>query len=216
MKLINSFGPNPRLVRMFMTEKGITMPFDTLDILAADNRKEPYLKLNPGGQMPALQLDNGTVIAETAAICEYLEEVHPTPALIGTNAEERARTRMWLRRVELNITENIYNGFRYAEGLGLFQERMHCIPVAAADLKQVAQEKLAWLDGLMAGRDFIVDNQLRLPDIALYCCMDFAKDVGQPLDPALKNINAWFKRMDSRASAQSSLNPGWDQLKMRG
>jgi glutathione S-transferase len=216
MKLINSFGPNPRLVRMFMTEKGITMPFDTLDILAADNRKEPYLKLNPGGQMPALQLDNGTVIAETAVICEYLEEIHPTPALIGTNAEERARTRMWLRRVELNITENIYGGFRYAEGLGLFQERMHCIPAAAADLKQVAQEKLAWLDGLMNGRDFIVDNQLRLPDIALYCCMDFAKDVGQPLDPALKNISAWFKRMDSRASAQSSLNPGWDQLKMRG
>jgi len=216
MKLINSFGPNPRLVRMFMTEKGISMPFDNLDILAAENRKEPYLKLNPGGQMPALQLDNGTVIAETAAICEYLEEIHPTPALIGTNAEERARTRMWLRRVELNITENIYAGFRYAEGLGLFKERMRCIPAAAADLKQVAQEKLAWLDGLMNGRDFIVDNQLRLPDIALYCCMDFAKDVGQPIDPALKNINAWFKRMDSRASAQSSLNPGWDQLKMRG
>jgi len=216
MKLIHSFGPNPRLVRMFMAEKGITLPCDTIDILAAENRKEPYLKLNPGGQMPALQLDNGTVIAETAAICEYLEERHPTPALIGSNAEERARTRMWARRVELNITENIYNGFRYAEGLGLFQDRMHCIPVAATDLKQVAQEKLLWLDGLMNGRDFIVDNQLRLPDIALYCCMDFAKDVGQPINPALKNINAWFKRVDSRASAQSSLNPGWDQLKMRG
>lgn len=216
MKLINSFGPNPRLVRMFMTEKKIDIPFENLDILAAENRREPYLKLNPGGQMPALQLDNGTVIAETAAICEYLEEIHPTPALIGTNAEERARSRMWLRRVELNITENIYGGFRYAEGLGLFKDRMRCIPAAAADLKLVAQEKLAWLDGLMNGRDFIVDGQLRLPDIALYCCLDFAKDVGQPIDPALKNINAWFKRVDSRPSAQSSLNPGWDQLKMRG
>lgn len=216
MKLINSFGPNPRLVRMFMTEKKIEIPFENLDILTAENRREPYLKLNPGGQMPALQLDNGTVIAETATICEYLEETHPTPVLIGANAEERARTRMWMRRVELNITENLYNGFRYAEGLGLFKDRMHCIPTAAGDLKQVGQEKLAWLDGLMSGRDFIVDNQLRLPDIALYCCLDFAKDVGQPIDPSLKNIGAWFKRMDARPSAQSSLSPGWDQLKMRG
>lgn len=216
MKLINSFGPNPRLVRMFMTEKGINMPFDNLDILAAENRQEPYLKLNPGGQMPSLQLDNGTVIAETTVICEYLEELHPAPALIGANPEERALSRMWMRRIELNITENIYAGFRYAEGLGLFKDRMHCIPAAAADLKQVGQEKLAWLDGLISGRDFIVGKQLRLPDIALYCCLDFAKDVGQPLDPALKNISAWFKRMEARPSAQSSLNPGWDQLKMRG
>jgi len=216
MKLINSFGPNPRLVRMFMAEKGINIPFENLDILAAENRREPYLKLNPGGQMPALQLDNGTVIAETAVICEYLEELHPAPALIGTNPEERARSRMWLRRIELNITENIYNAFRYAEGLGLFKDRMHCIPAAAGDLKQIGQEKLAWLDGLIGSRAFIADNQLRLPDIALYCCLDFAKDVGQPIDPALKHIGAWFKRMDARPSAQSSLNPGWDQLKMRG
>ena len=216
MKLMNSFGPNPRLVRMFMAEKAIDIPFENFDILAAENRREPYLKLNPGGQMPALRLDDGTVIAETSVICEYLEELHPAPALIGTSATERACSRMWLRRVELNITENIYGGFRYAEGLGLFKNRMHCIPAAAIDLKQTAQEKLAWLDGLISGRAFIVDNQIRLPDIALYCCLDFAKDVGQPIDPALKNIGAWFQRMDARPSAQNSLNPGWEQLKMRG
>lgn len=216
MKLINSFGPNPRLVRMFLAEKGISLDCETVDILGGENRQAAYLKNNPGGQTPSLRLDNGEVLAETVAICEYLEECHPKPALIGTTPEERARTRMWQRRIELNITENMYNGFRFAEGLGLFQDRLHCIPAAAADLKQVAQEKLAWLDGLMAGRDFVADNQIRLPDIFLYCCMDFAKDVGQPLDPSLKNISAWFKRMDGRASAQSSLWPGWDQMKMRG
>jgi len=216
MKLINSFGPNPRLVRMFMAEKGIKLDCENVDILAGENRQSPFLQQNPGGQTPSLRLDSGEVISETVAICEYLEELTPKPVLIGSTAEERARTRMWQRRIELNITENVYAGFRYAEGLGIFGGRMHCIPAAAADLKQIAQEKLAWLDGLMQGRDFIVDSQLRLPDIFLYCCLDFAKDVGQPLDPALKTIGAWFKRMDARPSAQSSLTPGCEQMNMRG
>ena len=216
MKLINSFGPNPRLVRMFMIEKAIELEFENIDLMAAENRQEPYLKQNPGGQTPALRLDNGQVLGETVAICEYLEERFPQQPLIGTTPEERAATRMWQRRVELNITENMYNGFRFAEGLGLFKDRLHCIPAASADLKQVAQEKLAWLDGLIQGRDFIVDSQIRLPDIFLYCCMDFVKDVGQPLDPSLKNVSAWFKRMDGRASAQKSLTPGCEKMNMRG
>jgi len=201
---------------MFMAEKFIEIPFENLDILAAENRSKSYLKLNPSGQMPALKLDDGTVIAETVAICEYLEETHTFPALIGTNAKERAATRMWMRRVELNITESKYAAFRFAEGYGLFKDRIHCIPSAANDLKMIGQEKLIWLDGLMSGRSYIVDDQLRLPDIALYCCLDFCKDVGQPLDLSLKNIGAWFKRVDLRPSAQSSLSYGWDLLKMRG
>jgi len=114
MKLINSFGPNPRLVRMFMAEKGIELPTEELDLLAGENRRPPYTDKNPGGQMPALQLDDGTLIAETATICEYLEEYQPSPALIGNDAKERANSRMWQLRVVLNITENINNGLRYA------------------------------------------------------------------------------------------------------
>lgn len=216
MKLIHSFGPNPRKVRMFLAEKGITLPTEEVDILAADNRKEGYLKRNPGGQTPALELDDGSIIAETAVICEYLEELHPTPVLIGRTPEERAHSRTWQRRVEFNITENIYAGFRYAEGYGLFKDRMHCIPAAAADLKATAQERLAWLDGLMGSQPFICGNEMRFIDIGLYCCLDFGKDVGQPLNPNLKNIGAWFARMDARPSATSSLHPAWQDLKMRG
>ena len=84
MRLYNSLGPNPRCVRMFMAEKGITLPTIELDILGAENRKPPYTDKNPGGQMPALELDNGGALGETVAICEYLEDKHPTPALIGT------------------------------------------------------------------------------------------------------------------------------------
>ena len=103
MKLLNSMGPNPRMVRMFMIEKGIELETLEHDILGAENRRSPYTDKNPGGQMPALELDDGSVLAETVVICEYLEELHPTPALIGTTAQERAETRMWTRRVEQKL-----------------------------------------------------------------------------------------------------------------
>ncbi|MGQ0697153.1 MAG: glutathione S-transferase family protein [Panacagrimonas sp.] len=216
MKLLNSFGPNPRMVRMFMLEKGIDVPMQEHDLLAAENRKPPYTDKNPAGQLPSLELDNGTVIAETVVMCEYLDEINPGKSLVGNNAEEKAISRMWQRRVELNITEATYNGFRFAEGLPLFKDRVHCIPEAAAGLKASAQRNLKWLDGLMAGRDFIAGSQIRLADLVLYCCLDFAKGVGQPLDPSLENINAWFKRIDARPSAKASLHPAWEQVGMRG
>lgn len=216
MKLINSFGPNPRVVRMFLAEKGLSIPTTDIDMLGGDNRKPAYTDKNPGGQTPALELHDGSVIGETVVICEYLEELHPTPALVGRNAQERAVARQWQRRIELNITEYIYNAFRYAEGYGLFKDRVHCIPAASPDMKVSAQKWLKKLDGLIAGRDFIAGDELRLVDIVLYCCMDFAKDVGQPIDPANTNIAAWFKRMDARPSATASLSPNWGDVKMRG
>jgi glutathione S-transferase len=201
---------------MFLLEKGINLPTKDVDLMKAENRRPPYTDRNPGGQLPALELDNGKCIGETVAIWEYLEEKYPTPALIGATAEDRAEARQWQRRVELNITENLYNGFRFAEGLPLFKDRMPCAPEAAAGLKMIARERLKWLDGLIAGRDFIVPNRLTIADIILYAAMDFASGVGQKTDPSLANINAWFKRIDSRPSAQASLHPAAAQLKMRG
>ena len=100
MKILNSFGPNPRMLRMFLAEKGLKMDMVEHDILTGENRESEYVNKYPGGQMPALELDDGTILAETVVICYYLEELHPTPALIGTNAQERAETRMWNRRDE--------------------------------------------------------------------------------------------------------------------
>ena len=121
MKILNSFGPNPRMLRMFMLEKNINIDAQEHDLMGAENRQDAYLSKNPGGQFPALELDDGTVIAETVVICDYLEELHPEPALIGETAQERAEARMWNRRIEQKITENIYAGFRFAEGLQLFE-----------------------------------------------------------------------------------------------
>jgi len=216
MKLLNSFGPNPRLVRMFAAEKGLTLPAEDLDLLAGANRQAPYLSKNPGGQMPALELDDGTVIAETVVICEYLEEQQPMPVLIGASAVERANTRMWVRRVELNITEHMYNGFRFAEGIEIFRNRMVCIPEAAAGLKAKAKAGREWLDGLIGGRDFIAGPKFTLADVVLFCCMDFCKDVGQPVESELKNLSAWYARVAARPSAKASLHPAAPQLKMAG
>ncbi|MEO0720028.1 MAG: glutathione S-transferase N-terminal domain-containing protein, partial [Pseudomonadota bacterium] len=97
MKLFDSFGMNPRTIRFYLLEKGIDIPRQEVDILGAENRQADYLQLNPAGQTPALELDDGRVISETYAICEYLEEKYPAPSLIGTTPEERAETRMWWR-----------------------------------------------------------------------------------------------------------------------
>ncbi|MBT5065149.1 MAG: glutathione S-transferase family protein [Proteobacteria bacterium] len=216
MKLINSFGPNPRMVRWFLIEKGIELEHVDLDLLGGENRGSDYVAKNPGGQMPALELDDGTVIAETSVICEYIEEQNPSPVLIGSTPEERANTRMWLRRVEQGITEHMYNGFRYSDGIEIFRDRLFCIPEAADGLKAKARDALQWLNGLMSGSNFIAGDKMTIADMVLFCCMDFAKDVGQPLDPELSNLSAWYTRMEALEGASKSLHPGAAEVGMQG
>jgi glutathione S-transferase len=201
MKLYTGIGPNPRTVRMFMAEKGIEIPLIEVDLLGGDNRRGPHLQRNPAGQLPCLELDDGTFLAEILPICEYLEEKQPKPPLIGATPEERAVTRMWARRIDLNIVEPIANGFRFGEGLMLFKDRIHCIPQAADDLKAIGREKLAWLNGLMNGNQFIAGNRFTLADVFLFAFLDFGRTVGQPLDPALGWMTAWFDRVAARPSA---------------
>ena len=216
MKVLNSFGPNPRMLRMFILEKKISLDFIEHDLMGAENREDAYLSKNPGGQLPALELDNGNVIAETVVICDYLEDLYPDPALLGSSAEERAEARMWNRWIEQKITENIYAGFRFAEGLQLFENRVRCLPEAADGLKAAGQDGLAWLDTQMEGKEFICGNRITISDLVLYCCTDFASGVGQAIDKKLENVTAWFSRIESRASAVESLHPAAEQVGMRG
>ncbi|WP_439611143.1 glutathione S-transferase family protein [Reyranella sp.] len=202
MKFYNSVGPNPHMVRMFMAEKGFDVPRVEVDLRGGENRREPYLKVNPAGQCPALELDDGTVLAEITAICEYIDEIKKdTPSLIGDTPEERAKTRMWVRRIDLNILEPAANGFRFSQGLKMFQDRIHCIPEAADGLKESARKKLVWLDGHMGSRPFITGDKLTMADILLFVFLEFMAKVGQPLDPANKNLAAWMERMKARPSA---------------
>lgn len=201
MKLFDSIGPNPKVVRMFMAERGIEAETETVDIMSGENRKQPYLSKNPGGTSPCLQLDDGSFVSEILPICEYLEDINGPSSLLGKTAEERAETRMWARRIDLGICEPMTNGFRYAEGRKMFETRMRVIPEAADGLKTLAQEKLAWLDGQMAGRKFICGERFTLADILLYAFLDFGTQVGQAVNPENTNVHSWFERVKSRDSA---------------
>jgi glutathione S-transferase len=203
MLLFDSIGPNPKVVRMFIAERGITgIETQTVDLMAGENRQQSYLAKNPTAGLPSLQLDDGSYLSEITVICEYLDEIAPGGgSLIGATAPERAETRMWTRRIDLGSVEPMTSGFRYAEGLKLFASRMHCIPQAADDLKAIAREKLSWLDGQIAGRQFICGDRLTLADLLLFAFLQFGMGVRQKLDPANTNIAAWYERMAARPSA---------------
>jgi glutathione S-transferase len=203
MKFYNSIGPNPHVVRMFLAEKALQIPVVQIDLLKGENRREPYLQVNPHGQMPALELDDGFSICEITAICEYLEDIHPAPALIGANPRDKAECRMWTRRIDLNICEPLANGFRFGEGLGLFKDRIVTVPEASDGLKRVARDRLGWLDRQMQTREFVVGTRFTLADILLFCFLDFAASVGQTLDPANANLTAWFGRIKARPSTSA-------------
>ena len=203
MKLYNSIGPNPRVVNMFLAEKGVDIERVTVDLRAGENRQEPFLSKNPSGQTPALELDNGAFVAEILAICEYLEEKFPSPALIGATPEERAETRMWTRRMDLKVCEPLANGFRFGEGLPMFQSRLRCLPEAAPGLKLVAQDGLEWMEAHLSG-DWLAGARCTLADILLFAFLDFGGQVGQPLDPKFTKVNAWFQRVKARPSAAAS------------
>ena len=201
MKLINSMGPNPKVVRMYLAELGMSVDLEEVDLMKAENRGEAYVAKNASGTTPALALDDGSYLCEIVAICEYLDEISDANSLIGNTAAERGEARMWSRRVDLNILEPLTNGFRYSQGQALFKERMRLIPQAADDLKALAQEKITWLDGLMEGKEFICGNRFTLADVLLFCFLEFGAQVGQPLNEDNKNIVAWFDRVKSRPSS---------------
>lgn len=202
MKLFNSVGPNPKVVRMFMAERGIELPTQEVDLMKGENRQEAYMsQVNPAGTCPALELDDGTILAEITAICEYLDEKEGQSSLIGETPEARAETRMWSRRIDLQILENLANGFRFSEGLPLFKDRIRTIPHAADDLKTTAQERIAWLDGQMEGKQYVCGDRFSLADILLFCFLEFGEQVGQPVNRDNRNISAWFDRVKERPSA---------------
>jgi glutathione S-transferase len=203
MKLYNSIGPNPRVVRMFLAEKGLKIPVQEVDLPGGENRAEPYLSINPHGQTPALELEGGVCVSEIVAICEYIEEQHPEPALIGVTAIERAETRMWTRRVDLNICEPLINAFRYSTGLKFFQTRIVTVPEAADGLRKVGLDRVRWLNGQLGAKTWICGDRFTQADIHLYSFLTFVIERGLSLDSDLKNIHGWLARMAARPSAKA-------------
>lgn len=204
MLIYDAISPAPRCLRMFLLEKQWVLPAVTVDVFSGENRQPAFLAINPAGQTPALRCDDGSTLAEAVAIAEYLEELHPTPALIGSTPEQRAQTRQWWRRVELNITEFIHNAYHYDEGLARFQSRIPVLPEAAAGLKAIAQDRLRWLDGMFGDGPYLCGERFSAADIWLYVWLDFALTVNQPFDRSLPHVGPWFARVAARPSAGRS------------
>lgn len=206
MKLYQSIGPNPRVVLMFLEEKGAVIDRAFVDIMKGENRGPDFLAKNPFGQLPLLEMDDGSYLSESTAICGYIEEKFPTPALIGSTAEERAVTQMLVRRLDYDVVGPMTTAFRGSEGLPMFQNRLRCLPEAADGLKACARDGLAAFDALLAGKTWLAGDRFTLADILLYCLTEFGRQVGQPMPEDLANLAAWSARVAERPSASASMN----------
>lgn len=206
MKLYQSIGPNPRVVLMFLEEKGAVIDRAFVDIMKGENRQPDFVAKNPFGQVPLLEMDDGTYLSESTAICGYIEEKFPSPALIGSTAEERAVTAMLVRRLDYDVVGPMTTAFRGSEGLPMFKDRLRCLPEAADGLKACARDGLAAFDALLEGKTWLAGDRFTLADILLYCLTEFGKMVGQPLPEGLANLAAWSERVAARPSAAASLD----------
>jgi glutathione S-transferase len=201
MRLYNSVGPNPQIVRTFAAEKGISLELVPIDIIGGENRGEAFKAKNPMGQLPALELDGGKVIAEVTAICELIEELHPQPALIGATAAERAETRMWCRRIDHRVMEPFMAGFRATAGRPFFAPRMALLSESAgAEMIGLLQGNLKELDTLLQGQTWVCGERFSLADILLGCFLLFGAKSGAPLQPGLTWLPGFVDRCKARSS----------------
>jgi glutathione S-transferase len=196
-----AMAPNPRRVRIFLAEKGVEVPTETVDITKAENRAPAFLAKNPFGGVPALELDDGTCIAESVAICRYFEELHPEPPLFGTDARDRALVEMWNRRMEIELFMPITQVFR--NGHEFFKGRIEQVPEYGEVCRRAAAKRLEWLDGELAGRDFVAGDRFTIADITAMVGIDFGRVSDIRIAPDQKNLTRWHEAVSSRPSAKA-------------
>lgn len=192
-------APNPRRVRIFAAEKGIALPMRDLSIPAREHKSEEFLALNPRGQVPALQLDDGMVIAESVAICRYLEALHPEPPLFGGSALEQAQVEMWSRRSEQVLGAPVGAVWVHTHRFTSF------LPGRNADWGEAnrprAIEAMRFFDTSLKDRKYLATEHFTIADILLLTTVDFAGFIGIPLPEDLASLRAWHARVSARPSA---------------
>jgi len=195
-------APNPRRLRIFIAEKGLKIPYETME--GGRNRQPEFLAKNPAGSLPVLELDDGTCIAESVAICRYLERLNPEPNLMGRDAREEAIIDMWSRRIELNLFGPVGRAFFHTEprfaGLPIKQ-----FPEYGASQRDLTQMQLAWLDAQLKGKEFIAVSRFTIADIHGLVAIDFGMQAGIKLAPELKEVSRWHSAIASRPSAKASV-----------
>jgi glutathione S-transferase len=205
MKLYTYSGaPNPRRVHIYLAEKGIEVPFHQMDIMKRENRSPEFLaNVNSMGGLPVLELDDGSHIAESVAICRYFEAEHPEPALFGRSAKEQGICEMWIRRIELNFMMPV--GMVWIHGSPLTKAVMkNQIEEVAEQNRALVRGYYNYLDSQLAEREYLTGDRYAMPDIIALCTLDFAATLnGLPHSPDQKNLSRWYDAVSARPSAKA-------------
>jgi glutathione S-transferase len=196
-----TLAPSPRRVRIFLAEKGIEVPLVQVDIMKNANRTPEFYKKNPSGSLPILELDDGSCIAESVAICRYFEELQPEPALFGVGARERALVEMWNRRIELEIFAPV--GHVWSRLSEIAKGRGRQIPEFGEIQKRAATDRIAWLNGELENREFVAGDRFSIADVTTLCMIDFARTVDIRIQRELTNLARWYSAVSSRPSAKA-------------
>ena len=201
MKLYdNPYAPNPRRVRVFLAEKNIEVPRVSVDLLKGEQRSPQFTALNPRQAVPVLELDDGTVIAESIAICRYFEELEPEPPLFGCSTLERARVEMWQRRIELGLMAAVGNFFRHSHPM-MASVEVPQIAVWAETNRARALKFLPTIEQQLADRPFICGESFTIADITGLVALDFMKFAGIPLPDDCAHVRRWHGKLAARPSA---------------
>ena len=206
-KLHSSLGPNPRLVRMFMVEKGLEegKDFDRVhyDIITGENRQDAdYCAKNPQGTLPALELDDGTFLTESWPICEFIEENHPSPNLFGETAKERAEVRKWARLFDQECVVPMTMGFRATGGRPMFEPRMSVVSEGAgAELSAMSDEKWRWFDAQLGDSNHFALGRFTFADLIVFAFANFGFTVGWKLPEGTDNLARFVETHNQRPCA---------------
>lgn len=200
MKLYDFAGaPNPKKVRVYLAEKGISVPVEPVDLFSGQNRSPEFLKKNPLGGLPVLELDDGSYLTESLAIIEYFEELHPKPPLIGEAPLERARTRRLERIAEIGVLNNVATIFQNTSPFFAGRLKQSADAADAARSRLAANLKL--LDSEIASKPFVAGACPTIADCTLLAALGFAEFAGIALDPEYKNVTRWYAAFQKRPSA---------------
>ncbi|MBL8621065.1 MAG: glutathione S-transferase family protein [Myxococcales bacterium] len=196
-------APNPRRVRMFLAEKGLTDQVELVEVSIAShaNMTPAFLDKNPLGLVPVLELPDGRTLRESMAICRYLEELHPTPSLFGTDAWSRAQIEQWNRHAELEVLLPVAQVFRNSHAF--WQGRLRQAPEFAEIMREHVKVRLAWLDGELATREFLGGDHFTVADITLLCGIDFGKVSAIRIGDDTPNLKRWHQAISARPSAKA-------------
>lgn len=195
-------APNPRRVRVFLSEKGITVPAEQIDLGTMQQKSGRYTAINPLQRLPALVLDDGTVLTESIAICRYFEVVQPNPILFGRGAKQEALIEMWQRRVELHLLFGIAQVFRHSHP-AMKQMEVPQIPAWAEANKPRVMDFLAFLDSELKTRRYVAGDQFSIADITGLVAIDFLKPAKLNLSGELINVARWHAEISARPSAKA-------------